>query len=374
MKAHVNSVKREDLKNVVVPEADVVVVFAKRDMMKDPEFMGLISNATDAEVIYVSTAGQIYENGVSDDLITLSSIKLEKSSLRTISFNVKDHNNYTEVGRELYNALDDPELKGMMVFSDGISVNGSDLRRGLESVNQGKIPIAGGLAGDSAEFESTLTGINEAIEGNVVGIGFYGDAISLGFGSRGGWQFKRHMNIISDSEANVLKEINGERALDFYKTKLNGKLQELPSDALKYPLMVSDIYSEQQLVRTVLSVDEEKGTMTFAGDMPLASSIQFLEATDEQLIQGAQSAALIANGHSNDCKPDIAFLISCVGRRLVMGEKVSEEVMVVRDILGYDVPITGFYSYGELSPSEVSQQCELLNQTMTIITLTENLS
>ncbi|NNC82939.1 MAG: hypothetical protein HKN79_05115, partial [Flavobacteriales bacterium] len=214
--------------------------------------------------------------------------------------------------------------------------------------------------------------INEAKEGNVVGIGLYGDNIHLGYGSRGGWQFKQQMNIISDSDGNVLKEINGKPALEFYKEKLNGKLHTLPSDALKYPLMISDVYSEQNLVRTVLSIDEEEQTMTFAGDMPIASGVQFLEATDDQLIEGARSAASVTKGRLGDNPSQLAFLISCVGRKLVLKDRVHDEVKAVHEILGLNTQITGFYSYGELSPSEVSGRCELLNQTMTIVTISED--
>ena len=70
-------------------------------------------------------------------------------------------------------------------------------------------------------------------------------------------------------------------------------------------------------------------------------------------------------------KPDLAILISCVGRKLVLNQRIEEEVEAIRDILGNKTAITGFYSYGEISPNRGFMTCELHNQTMTITTMSE---
>jgi hypothetical protein len=68
-------------------------------------------------------------------------------------------------------------------------------------------------------------------------------------------------------------------------------------------------------------------------------------------------------------KPELAILISCVGRKLVLNQRIGEEVEAIRAIYGSKTAITGFYSYGEISPS--LSKCELHNQTMTITTISE---
>jgi hypothetical protein len=69
--------------------------------------------------------------------------------------------------------------------------------------------------------------------------------------------------------------------------------------------------------------------------------------------------------------PDLAILISCVGRKLVLKQRVEEEVESVRNVLGARTVLSGFYSYGEIAPFLPSAKCELHNQTMTITTFAE---
>lgn len=70
-------------------------------------------------------------------------------------------------------------------------------------------------------------------------------------------------------------------------------------------------------------------------------------------------------------KPKLAIIISCVGRKLVLGDRTNEEVEVIKDVLGSSPLITGFYSYGEISPLKPFEDCALHNQTITITTINE---
>jgi hypothetical protein len=89
------------------------------------------------------------------------------------------------------------------------------------------------------------------------------------------------------------------------------------------------------------------------------------------LIDGAVEAAKRSHEGLYDTAPDLAILISCVGRKLILKQRVEEEVEGVHDILGDKTVYTGFYSYGEICPFSRGQKCELHNQTMTITTLSE---
>jgi len=361
----------ESINTQVNPQ--ISLVFANRYFLEEQSNVERLNKAIPGDVVYVSGAGQICQDSIYNEQATICSIELERSRTKTASVNIDGPMSTEELGMDLYQQLDAPDLKGIMVFSDGMEINGSNLKNGLERFNSRSIPITGGLAGDGARFEKTLTGLNDASIGNIVALGFYGEYIELGFGSRGGWVQDVQQNIVSSSDGNVLKEINGVPALHIYKQKWNGKLQNMPSDALKYPLMISDPFSSQVLVRTVLHVDEEEQTMTFAGDMPLASGVRFLSATNENLIRGAKAAASFARERIKDKDPELAILVSCVGRKLVMKEEAVQEVLGVKESLGSNTDLVGFYSYGELCPSDVSGECELLNQTMTITTIKEKM-
>jgi hypothetical protein len=128
---------------------------------------------------------------------------------------------------------------------------------------------------------------------------------------------------------------------------------------------------ETPVVRTILSVDEEEKSMTFAGDVPIGCYARFMKANFDRLIDGAVGAARTSHEAIGSGPVDLALLVSCVGRRLVLGQRVEEEVEGVREVLGGGAVLAGFYSYGEISPFTPSARCELHNQTMTITTLAE---
>ena len=96
-----------------------------------------------------------------------------------------------------------------------------------------------------------------------------------------------------------------------------------------------------------------------------------MKANFDRLIDGATGAAGTGRVALGTATPELAILISCVGRKLVLKQRVEEEVESVRDVLGESVVLTGFYSYGEISPFTPGAKCELHNQTMTITTMAE---
>ena len=111
--------------------------------------------------------------------------------------------------------------------------------------------------------------------------------------------------------------------------------------------------------------------MTFAGDIPQGTFARFMKANYDRLIDGAITAAKLSQISVCSSSPELALLISCVGRKLVLKQRVEEEVEGVRDVLGTNTILTGFYSYGELCPAVPGGKCELHNQTMTITTFSE---
>ncbi|MBE9562318.1 MAG: FIST C-terminal domain-containing protein, partial [Proteobacteria bacterium] len=255
-------------------------------------------------------------------------------------------------------------------LSDGHLINGSDLVKGLSEILPKNVSITGGLAGDGAKFEKTLVSLNTIPEaGNIALVGFYGDRLTVGYGSMGGWDSFGPERIITRSEGNVLYELDNQSALKLYKEYLGEQAEGLPSTGLLFPLSIWAEENEEPLVRTILSVDEENQSMTFAGDVPTGFHARLMKANFDRLVAGASTAAeKIA-----DSNPDLAILISCVGRKLVLAQRIEEEVEGVRDILGEDTVLTGFYSYGEISPFTAAPEamCKLHNQTMTITTFSE---
>jgi hypothetical protein len=205
----------------------------------------------------------------------------------------------------------------------------------------------------------------------IVAIGFYGDQIQINHGSFGGWEPFGLERTVTQSNENILEEIDGKKALDLYKTYLGNYADQLPGSTLLFPLSLKVDGSKEELVRTILDIDQEKQSMTFAGNLPVGSKVRFMRANFDKLIDAAGLAANETLISSKGQKPQYALLISCVGRKLVLENRIEEEIEAVQEYLGKECLISGFYSYGEITPMNQSNNCQLHNQTMTITTFDE---
>jgi hypothetical protein len=271
-----------------------------------------------------------------------------------------------DAGKTIGKRLAAPDLKTIFILSDGTRVNGSELIRGVRAHAGNKVVITGGLAGDGPRFGTTYVGLNDTpAPGRVAAVGFYGDAIAVGHGSAGGWDVFGPERQITRSKGNVLYELNGKPALDLYKHYLGEDAERLPGSALLFPLKVfPPDRPNEALTRTIVAIDEKERAMTFAGDMPQGYSAQLMRGNFDRLVEGAadaaHQAALTLPGDR------VAVLVSCIGRKLLLGQRICEEVEAVKDVFGDGTALTGFYSYGEVSPHAATDCAELHNQTMTI--------
>ncbi len=231
--------------------------------------------------------------------------------------------------------------------------------------------ITGGLAGDGYDFKETFVIANKDITDKIaVGIGLYGNALKVGYSSKGGWDSFGIERRVTKSDENVLYELDGFPALELYKSFLGDNAKKLPSSGLLFPLNLRVNESDAPVVRTILGVNEAEQSLTFAGNIPEGAYVRLMKANVDRLINGAEDSAKKAINVTKQ-HTELAILISCVGRRLVLKQLVEEEVEVVREIIGEKPKITGFYSYGEIAPFGLFSPCELHNQTMTITTLSE---
>ncbi len=319
-----------------------------------------------AQIAMVSTSGEIYQNEVLDHSMIAVALQFEKSLIKTESVNIKDFQNSYSAAIHLAKQIQSEDLVHVLILSDGSKVNGSDLVLGLTSQINKKVLITGGLAGDGVEFKSTLAGLNkQPIEGEIIAIGFYGDKLKVTHGSQGGWDIFGLEKRITNSSGNVLLEIEDQNALELYKKYLGEEVKNLPGSALLFPLSVTLPGSKKPIVRTILSINEKDNSMTFAGDVPVGSVIRFMKANFEKITMAASEAA-IQTISGMDKKPDFSLLISCVGRKLILGDKTVEEVKAVEKSFNHETVMAGFYSNGEISPFHDGGNCQLHNQTMTI--------
>lgn len=327
-----------------------------------------------AEIVLCSTAGEIFDDGVYEGSVSVTAVEFEKTQVRSAKVNIADFDGCSNrAGKALIESLSGFEgLSYVLILSDGSKVNGSELVKGINSQVQDSIPVTGGLAGDGAAFKSTLVGLNSRpSEGQIVAIGFYGKHLRVSHGSMGGWESFGPERKITRSKGNQLFMIDDESALDLYKKYLGTYANELPGSALLFPLMVKRSSDEEPVVRTILSIDEESKSMLFAGDVPEGAGVRFMKANFDRLVDAANSAAMQTFADRECPQTSLSILISCVGRKIILGNRIAEEVEAVKDVFGNNALVTGFYSYGEIAPPLSGALCQLHNQTMTITNISE---
>ena len=353
-------------------DAQLVLIFGGTKQVVEASWLEEVRTAyPKAHLFGCTTAGEIAGTRVYDDSLVATAVQFAHTRIELAQVRMADCTDSVDAGTRLAAALPKENLRHLFVISDGQKVNGSDLVRGLLAALPAGVQITGGLAGDGARFETTYIIAGETpIAGSVGAIGFYGDRIQVGFGSLGGWDPFGPQRIITRSTGNVLHELDGKPALDLYKSYLGEHAAGLPATGLLFPLSIRRKGDQEALVRTILAVDEAAKSLTFAGDMPEGATAQLMKANFDRLVEGASGAAKGAFDGVRGSKPDLAILISCVGRKLVLKQRIEEEVEPVQEVLG-DGVMTGFYSYGEICPTAPNASCQLHNQTMTITAISE---
>ena len=361
--------------NNLKDNAQLVFLFGDSTLLKAPQnFSEVKEFYPNAHIVSGSTAGEIIGTQVLDYSLVVTAINFTNTPLQFAKSKIQKMEDSLTVGETLANALSKEGLVHVMVFSDGLRVNGTNLVKGLIGKLPKEVAVTGGLVGDQDRFKETFVGLDSVPEqDNLAVIGFYGTHIKIGYGSMGGWDPFGPERLVTKSKDNVLYELDGQSALELYKKYLGDQAKELPASGLLFPLSLRIEGKKTGLVRTILAVSDQDGSMTFAGDIPEGSYVRLMKANFERLIDGASGAANMSHEAFGGSSPELAILISCVGRKLVLKQRVEEEVESVRDKLGQTTTITGFYSYGEISPvSPTEKQCELHNQTMTITTFSEH--
>ncbi|HAF00166.1 MAG TPA: hypothetical protein DCO68_13465 [Methylophilaceae bacterium] len=362
-----------------LPTANLVMVFSSVKRFAEGKLQSFLkSRYPTAQIIGCSTSGEININGVFDDSIQITAIMWEKVVQRVAQTKMTSMQNSFETAATLARQLKADNLKALIVISDGLNVNGSELLKGFQSI-LGEIPIVGGLAGDSGAFVKTLQLYNETVsDGMVIAVGLYGDALIISSGALGGWKPYGPPRKITRSEKNVVFEMDGKPALPLYRMYIGEAFSKgLPGTGLKFPLaIIEEGKRDVEKIRTLLAINPTDNSLTFAGNVEEGETVRLCQTNHDRLVEGAGGAAsLVMDGlDSNKTnQTGLALCVSCVGRKGVMAEQVSDEVKQVQQILGSKTLITGFYSYGELAPRPNTNDSVLHNQTMTIGYLSENI-
>jgi hypothetical protein len=334
-----------------------------------PEIRGRYPNAY---VCGGSTAGEIVGKEVLEDTVLVSAIALEKTQLRTAEVTIGDANDSLAAGRQLGSAIPHAGLRHTFVLSDGMGVDGSALVRGLSAALPPGVAATGGRAADGERFAHTYVCAGDTVvERRSVLLGFYGDALRVGYSAMGGWDAFGPERRVTRASGNVLYQVDGQSALELYKKYLGEHAKDLPTSGLLFPLTVRDPKTCESVTRAVVGIDEGERSMIFAGDVPEGAFVRLMHANFDRLVDGAVAAGR-ASQQMLGVPAELAIIISCVGRKQLLKQRVDEEVEGVLEAVSPTAHATGFYAYGELSPQAPGgAPCMLHNQSMSVTLLSE---
>jgi hypothetical protein len=363
--------------NALREPAQLVLYFGCRDRLAGGErYRELRGLYPDSHIVGCSTGGQIHGDDIADDEVVAVALCFARTQVRLVDEPIEAREVSRDCGARLARQAMAEDLAGLFVLSDGLSVNGGELLAGITEVLGPDVPVTGGLAGDGTQFEQTLVGADgEPRPNRVAAIGFYGASFRFAHGCAGGWDVFGPRRKVTKSEGPVVVELDGEPPLDLYTRYLGEEeAAAMPGSGLAFPLRIHDeAEPDRQIVRSVFAVDRSAGTLTFAADIPEGCTAQLMRANFDSLAAGAGEAGRQARSAlADEIEGDkLAILVSCTGRRRVMGQRTQDELDAVAAELGDDVVRIGFYSYGEIAPPAATGRCELHNQTMTVTMIAE---
>jgi len=241
----------------------------------------------------------------------------------------------------------------VVMLPDILTVNATQLLRGVQSVLGSGFPIVGGAAADGGRFERTYQLCGQAIQhSGVVALALKGP-LRIATAARSGYTPVSLPRTASRIEnGNVLLELDGRPALDVYREFLGPRAGEIPAVSIEFPLGVIPSGHEEApaLTRAIFAVDEARRALVLGGDLPERGQVRILSATRREVLAGARAATELALQALP--QPDFALVFSCLSRKVALGLQYKDECAGALALLPASVPTAGFYTFGELSPRD----------------------
>lgn len=353
-------------------ESTAVFIFFESTLVVDEQIKKIKNTFPKSKILGSSTSGEIQNAEINDNSIVCMVIQFDHTQLKLVSTPVNFETSL-QAGKNLAEALAAPDLKNIVLLTEGLDVDGSELIKELDQALKSKninAAIVGGMAGDGHRFVNTFV-INDTSSKThqAVALGLYGEKVKMFSGTGTGWAPFGPLRYVTKAQRNTVFEIDGVPALKLYKEYLKEDALNLPVSGVLFPLGISWGENEN-IVRSVARIDEANNALIFASKIPEKTQVQLMHSNVMKLINAAEQALDNCTLDFSNGKATAALIISCIGRRMIMGQKTEDEIDIIKERLPNHTEICGFYSYGEYSPT-ASKRNELHNQTMTLIIFQE---
>lgn len=352
-------------------DPQLVLWFASAEMTGLAETFARLRARFPAAVIAGATAsGEIANGELLENVAVAAALRFRTARIKPVCLPTGPDEQAAALGRQVVQHLLDDELRAVYLLVDGPVIAGP-LIAGIVEVLPKGIPVTGGVAAAMDFSVPTGVGLNTPLEpGKVVAIGFYGRSLEVGYGVGSGWDPLGPARQVTRSEGNVIYELDGHPALDLYLRFIGETPSGARLNALRYPFVFkASPDAAQDVIRTLHSIDEQARSLTFVDAVPKGYIAQMMRSMPDRLVDGGIFAARQARKRLGG-DPALALVVSCIGRKWVMGQTVSDEITAIGDELR-GIPTAGFFSFGEISVHDRSGCCTLYNESVTITLLGE---
>ncbi len=322
------------------------------------------------ELIGCTTDGEISSvHGFSDDSIVLTLFCSERLSFKASVADKVTKDSVTDLIKavEIAKSRLDQEPKMCLITPTGWPgvITGEDIIEGVQKALGEPIPIFGGFAGDQYRFEETYQFCNSNVFTDAVPFLLIAGPLLYSFGVESGWMPIGVKAKVTQSDHNVVSKIGDKSAVDFVGNYL-GEIAFPP--ITEFPLAIFEDDGENFCLRSSLATDAEKGSITYTGPIPEGTTVQLTHSTRDKIIEAAKASVNSAVTEYPGSKPSIALCFSCTCRKQVLGTRVEEEYLLLKGSYP-DLPIAGFYSYGEIGLLNRDKPAKLHNDTFYTLVL-----
>lgn len=318
----------------------------------------ILENLPLAICIGSTTDGEIINHEVTTHNTVISISTFENTSIKTFYIEGKDS---FSNGFNLAKKLITSQSKLLILFTDGTTSNGEAFLKGIESFNN-KIMICGGMSGDNANFTQTyISSGNKILSEGAVGVVLDSDILRINNDYSFNWSPIGVEHTIDEINDNRVIKISGMSPIDFYEKYLGEYVaKSLPATGIEFPLIVER--NGIPMARAVIGKHDD-GSLSFAGNLSQGDKVK-LGFGNVEMIMNNRFKHIFKTCQKENTQS--FFIYSCMARRRYMPDIINLEIEPFAKI----ATTTGFFTYGEFFHNKGHN--ELLNQTLTVVALSES--
>jgi hypothetical protein len=209
-------------------------------------------------------------------------------------------------------------------------------------------PVVGGFAGDDHRMVKSYTYANRDVSSDaLVVLAAYGELhFSIAVGNS--LQTVGNIGQIEAAEGTQIDRIDGLSAVGFIERETGKTVLQTDRGVLCLSVHDPSKNNEERLRSIVPDFSKKSGSVGLFGGIANGHQVQVCRARPEDLT--AEVYAIAEAARISGKPPVAALVVSCSGRKALLGGHVEHEVAALTRAFPNGLPLAGFPSFGEIAP------------------------